>query len=129
MMDIRSLSSHKLDGLVRTFSEIGFGERGRDPLPSLFSASRPGRNSFSLNRDFMWTQQDRERDSFRSCIRPPKPCEPACWPKLRRPHSGACAPAVALTKRSNRELACVAVAARCVHLERRGFAGTCCPVY
>src|ERR1700722_493997 len=39
-------------GLAKTFSEIKFRERGRDPLPSLFSASRPGRNSFSLNRDF-----------------------------------------------------------------------------
>jgi len=37
---------HKLDGLEATFTDIGFRKRGRDPLPSLFSASRPGRNSF-----------------------------------------------------------------------------------
>jgi len=32
---------YKLDGLESTFSGIGFRERGRDPLPSLFSAPRP----------------------------------------------------------------------------------------
>src|SRR3984893_1211228 len=37
----------------------------------------------SLNRDFMRTQQERECDSVRSYIEPPKPCEPVCWPKPR----------------------------------------------
>jgi hypothetical protein len=112
---------HKLDGLEATFSDIGFRERGRDPLPSLFSASRPGRNSFSLKRDFKLSPQEPERDSVRSCIRPPRPCEPACWPKPRRQHSGECAPTVALTSYSGREPACVAVAVRCVHPERKVF--------
>src|ERR1700688_1150957 len=74
---------YNVDGLVKTFSDIRFRERGRDPLPSLFSASRPGGNSFPLNRDFMQTQQERECDSVGSYLRPPKPCEPACWPKPR----------------------------------------------
>src|SRR4029077_15844187 len=39
-------TASKLDGLEETFSDFGFRKRGRDSLPSLFSASRPGRNSF-----------------------------------------------------------------------------------
>jgi hypothetical protein len=46
-MDIHSLSSYKLDGLEATFTDIVFRERGRDPWPSFFSASRPGRNCFA----------------------------------------------------------------------------------
>src|SRR4029077_2719084 len=34
LMDIRSLSSYKLDGLQETFTDIRFPEHGRDPLPS-----------------------------------------------------------------------------------------------
>src|ERR1700686_1990592 len=49
--------------------------------------------TFSLNRDFKLSPQKRERDSVRSYIRRPRPCEPACWPKRRRLHSGAHAPA------------------------------------
>src|SRR6202035_1381374 len=119
---------HKLDGLESTFSGIGFRERGRDPLPSLFSASRPGRNSFYLNRDFMQTQQERGCDSVGSCIRPPMPCEPTCWPKPRRQHSDECAPTVVLTNDSDRALVCVAVAVRCVRLEQRVFVSTYCRV-
>jgi hypothetical protein len=33
-MDVRSLSSYKLDGLEWTFTDIRFRERGRDPWPS-----------------------------------------------------------------------------------------------
>jgi hypothetical protein len=58
-----------MDGLVVTFDDIGFRKRGRDPLPSLFSASRPGRNFFSLNRDFMLLPQESARDSVRSYIK------------------------------------------------------------
>src|SRR6267378_6801548 len=58
---------YNVDGLVKTFSDIRFRERGRDPLPSLFSASRPGRNPFSLIRDFKLSPQEPERDSVRSC--------------------------------------------------------------
>ena len=50
LMDFRSLSPYKLDGLEWTFTDIRFPERGRDPLPSLFSASRPGRSCFSRAR-------------------------------------------------------------------------------
>src|SRR5712671_2155344 len=81
-----------------------------------------------LNSDFMWTQQRWEGDSVRFCIRPPKPCEPTYWPKPRQPHSGAHAPAVALANYSDREPACVAVAVRCVHPERKVFVSTYCPV-
>jgi hypothetical protein len=63
-----------------------------------------------LNRELTLTRQERERDSVRSYIRPPRPCEPACWPMPRRPHSGVCAPAVAQAHPSGRELACVAAA-------------------
>ena len=48
LMDVRSLPSYKLDGLAWTFSEIRFRERGRDPWPSVFSASRPDKNGFAL---------------------------------------------------------------------------------
>jgi hypothetical protein len=41
---------YNLDGLVKAFSDFRFRERGIDPLPSLFSASRPGRNSFTKPR-------------------------------------------------------------------------------
>src|SRR5580704_2830594 len=68
--------------------------------------------TFSLNRDFRLSVQKRERDSVRSYIRLPRTCEPACWPKRRRPHSGAFVPAVARATRSDREPACVAVAVR-----------------
>src|ERR1700688_4358591 len=119
---------HKLDGLEATFSDIGFRKRGRDPLPSLFSASRPGRNSFLLNRDFKLSPQKREGDSVRFYTRPPKPCEPACWLKRRRPHSGAFAPAAARATRSDQGPACVAVAVRYVRPERRVFVSTYCPV-
>jgi hypothetical protein len=44
-------------------------------LPSLFSASKPGRDSFPLNRDFKLSLQARERDSAGFYIRLPKPCE------------------------------------------------------
>src|SRR4029077_11322915 len=83
---------------------------------------------FFLNRDFMWSPQKRERDSVRSYIRLPRPCEPACWPKRRRPHSDVRAPTVALTNGSDQEPACVAVAVRCGRPERRVFASTYCPV-
>src|ERR1700730_458072 len=119
---------YNVDGLVRTFSDSRFRERGRDPLPSLFSASRPGRNSFSLNRDFMQTQQERECDSVGSGIRPPRPCEPICWPKPRRQPSDECASTVVLTNYSERALVCVAVAVRCVRLEQRVFVSTYCRV-
>src|ERR1700686_1958761 len=120
---------HKLGGLEDTFSDIGFRKRGRDPLPSLFSASRPGRNFFLVNRDFRWSAREPERDSVRSYIRPPKPCEPVYWPKPRRPHSGVCAPTVVLTNLSDREFACASVAAHCVRLARTAFVNICSPVY
>src|SRR3984893_3072272 len=65
--------------------------------------------------------------SVRSCLRRPRPCEPACWPKPRRQHSGVCAPTVVLTNCSDQEPACVAVAVRCVRPERRVFVSTYCP--
>src|ERR1700746_918186 len=85
--------------------------------------------TFSLNRDFKLSPQKRERDSVGSYIGPPRPCELTCWQKRRRPHSGAFAPAVARATRSDRGLACVAVAVRCVRPERRVFVSTYCPVY
>ena len=57
------------------------------------------------------------------------PSEPACSPRPRRPHSGACAPAVVLTNNSDREPACFALASRCVRPERRVFVSRSCPVY
>ena len=48
LMDVRSLSSYKLDGLAWTFTDIRFRERGRDPWPSVFFASRPDKNGFAL---------------------------------------------------------------------------------
>src|ERR1700694_5546780 len=83
---------------------------------------------FSLTRDFKLSPQKREGDSVRSCTRPPRPCEPAYWPRRRQPHSDVCAPTVALTNCLDREPACVAVAVRCARPERRVFVSTYCPV-
>src|SRR6202162_6472140 len=73
--------------------------------------------TLSLNRDFKLSPQKRKRDSVRSYIRLPRTCEPACWPKPQRPHSGDSAPTVARATHSDREPACVAVAVRCVRPE------------
>jgi hypothetical protein len=113
---------------MRPFPRSGFESVGETHCHLYFPPADLA-GTFFLNRDFKLSPQRLERDCVRSYIRPPMPCEPACWPKRRRPHSGAFAPAVARAIRSDREPACVAVAVRCVRPERRVFVSTYCPVY
>ena len=130
LMDIRSLSSYKLDGLEWTFTDIRFRERGRDPLPSCLPPADLAGTVFLVNPSGLrWIRPERERDSFRSCTRPPKRSEPFYWLRPPRPRSGACTPAIALTKGSDRAPVCLAVAARCGRLGRTVFANICCRVY
>src|ERR1700681_2438446 len=103
---------------MRPFPRSGFESVGETHCHLYFPPADLA-GTLSLNRDFKLSPQKRERDSVRSYIRLPRTCEPACWPKRRRQHSGVCAPTVALTNCSDREPACVAVAVRCVRPERR----------
>src|SRR5258706_9757957 len=113
----------------RPLPRSGFESVGETHCHLYFPPADLAGISFPLNRDFRLSVQEPERDSVRSCIRPPRPCEPACWPKPRRPHSGVCAPAVARANPLVQELACVAVAIRCVRPERRVFVSTYCHAY
>src|ERR1700691_3886426 len=117
MMDIRSLSSSSSGRPGRDLLRYRVSKAWERPIAISIFRQQTWQELFPLNRDFKLPPQKREGDTVRSYIRPPRPCEPACWPKPRRQHSGGCAPTVALTNCSDQEPACVAVAVRYVRPE------------
>src|SRR6202011_3183337 len=103
MMDIRSPSSVQCGRSGNDLFRYRVSKAWERPIAISIFRQQTWQELFPLNRDFKLSPQKRGRDSVRSYIRPPKPCEPACWPKPRRQYSGGRAPTVALPNGSDQE--------------------------